>query len=259
MAFKLGDLVIDRIQYAMASDLNDNPLYVLTQLSDATIEVTAESKDATDANGNLVKRFWMAKTGTFTASNAMLNLNILAAKSGSDAVIASAGSTIEMPVIKTVDAGATLDITGYEAGTVTVNALSADGSMGQAYELDTTASATKFTISSNILTPPTDTNETRYIVCFHRVISEGTEIVNYANKFPNTIKLTIKALCVSPCSADTLQSVYIVLPSFQPSPETSISLTTDGTLEYSGDLQISYCEQDHPLYMVYFDPNDDED
>ena len=56
MAFKLGDLVVDRIQYAMASDLNDNPLYVLTQLADATIEVTAESKDATDANGNLVKR-----------------------------------------------------------------------------------------------------------------------------------------------------------------------------------------------------------
>ena len=56
MAFKLGDLVVDRIQFAMAMDLNDNPLYVLTQLSDATIEVTAESKDATDANGNLVKR-----------------------------------------------------------------------------------------------------------------------------------------------------------------------------------------------------------
>lgn len=243
----------------MATDLSDNPLYVLTQLADATIEITAESKDATDANGNLVKRFWMAKTGTFTANNAMLNLNILAAKSGSAATLASAGSTIKVPVIKTVDSGDTLDITGYESGTVKVNALGADGAMGQAYTLDTTASATKFSISSNTLTPPTDSNETRYIVKFNRVISEGTEIVNYANKFPNTIKLTIKALCVDPCSADTLQAVYIVLPSFQPSPETSISLTTDGQLEYSGDLQISYCEQDNPLYMVYFDPNDDED
>ena len=201
----------------------------------------------------------MAKTGTFTASNAMLNLNILAAKSGSSPIIASVGSTIRVPVIKTVDAGSTLDITGYEAGTVFVNALDADGSMGSAYTLDTTSSTTKFSISSNTLTPPTDANETRYIVKYSKIISEGTEIVNYANKFPNTIQLLIKALCVDPCNADTLQAVYIKLPSFQPSPETSISLTTDGTLEYSGDLQISYCEQDHPLYMVYFDPNDTED
>ena len=49
MAFMLDDIIIDRIQYGMAEDFNGNPLYTLTQLADATINITAESKDAVDA------------------------------------------------------------------------------------------------------------------------------------------------------------------------------------------------------------------
>ena len=65
--FRLDDIIIDRIQMGVATDFNDNPLYTLTQLSDASISVSAESVDATDRDGVLIKRFWRAKTGTFTA------------------------------------------------------------------------------------------------------------------------------------------------------------------------------------------------
>ena len=58
MSFKLGDFIVDRIQMATAETTDGSELlYVLTQLSDASIEVTAESKDAVDAEGNLIKRF----------------------------------------------------------------------------------------------------------------------------------------------------------------------------------------------------------
>ena len=63
MSFKLDDIVIDRIQMGIATDFDDNPLYTLTQLSDATIDITAESVDATDRDGVLIKRFWRGKTG----------------------------------------------------------------------------------------------------------------------------------------------------------------------------------------------------
>jgi len=58
MAFKLDDLIIDRIQYGVAEDFSGNLLYTLTQLNNATINITATSRDINDARGTLVKRFW---------------------------------------------------------------------------------------------------------------------------------------------------------------------------------------------------------
>ena len=80
--FKLDDIIIDRIQYGLAEDFNGNPLYALTQLADATIEITGEGKEAKDKDGTLIKKFWRGKTGTFNANNAMINLNVLGAASG---------------------------------------------------------------------------------------------------------------------------------------------------------------------------------
>lgn len=82
MAFALGDIIIDRVQYGYAEDFSGTPLYTLTQLQDATINISAESTDAVDNTGAIVKRFWKAKTGEFTANNAMINLNIIAAGAG---------------------------------------------------------------------------------------------------------------------------------------------------------------------------------
>lgn len=261
MAFKLGDLIIDRIQMAMAEKFDGTPLYVLTQLSDASIEISAESKDTTDKDGTLIKRFWRAKTGTFTATNAMLNLNVLAAQSGNDAKLATTEAPILMPKIITVKRGETIDLgTGYVAGArLTVNALATNGAMGKAYTLGSTASTTEFGLSGTTFTPPTDSNESQYVVKFDRQVTEGVDILNSADKFPATVRLTLKGLCVDPCEADTLRAVYIVLPSFQPSPETTIALSSDNaTLDFNGSLQTDYCSTDKSLYHIYYATADTE-
>lgn len=237
MSFRLGDFIIDRIimGYAETTD-QKTPLYTLTQLSDASIEVTAESKDAVDAEGNLIKRFWQGKSGTFTATNAMLNLAILAAKSGNDAEFATADHTINMPKIVTVKATVTtMDVTDAVADTILVNAFTNDGSLGKAYTLGTTASATEFSVVSNTLTLPTDSDNTeKYVVKYIRKVTDGVKIVNGAGAYPKTVRLTLKAVGVAPCEPDILKPLYIVLPSFQPSPETTINLTTDGQLDFNG-------------------------
>lgn len=235
MSFKLGDIVVDRIQMGIAENFKDELLYVLTQLADGTIETTGESKDAVDKDGTLVKRFWKGKTGTFSANNAMVNVNILASMSGSDPEVASKEAPIIMPRIIVVKAGATATLTNFVEGTVKVNALSVSGTMGASYTQATTASATEFGITSDgAFTPPTDTNEVQYIVKYDRKVTSGIKIKNSADKFPNTIRLTLKVLAVVPCQADTLKAAYIYLPSFQPSPETSLALSTDAQLEYKG-------------------------
>ena len=260
MAFKLGDIVIDRIQMAMAEDFSGNPLYVLTQLADATIDITAESKEAVDKDGTLIKKFWKGKAGTFTANNAMINLNVVASGSGSDAELATVEKPLAMPKIITVKAGESVTLANYVDGTVKVNALATNGSMGKAYTKDTTASDTAFGLTTaGVLTTPTDANETQYVVRYDRTVTDGAIIKNKSDKFPGTIRLLVKALAVDPCSADTLKSCYIYLRSFQVSPETSLSLQTDAQLEYKGDLQCDYCSTDKTLYEFYWAEEDVED
>ncbi len=262
MSFRLGDFIIDRIimGYAETTD-QKTPLYTLTQLSDASIEVTAESKDAVDAEGNLIKRFWQGKSGTFTATNAMLNLAILAAKSGNDAEFATADHVINMPKIVTVKATVTtMDVTDAVADTILVNAFTNDGSLGKAYTLGTTASATEFSVVSNTLTLPTDSDNTeKYVVKYTRKVTDGVKIVNGAGAYPKTVRLTLKAVGVAPCEPDILKPLYIVLPSFQPSPETTINLTTDGQLDFNGDLQVAYCDEDKVLYQIFAAEDDVEE
>ena len=240
MSFRLDDIIIDRIQMAVAEDFDGNLLYTLTQLADATISITAESKDAVDAQGTLIKRFYQGKQGEFTANNAMLNLNIIGAASGEGKKIATAESKVVMPRIITVKAGATVELKEFEEGTVVVNALSNNGAMGEAFKLGEAASATEFAINGKVLTPPTADGVDQYVVKYDRPCADGVAIINKADKFPSTVRLTLKALCVDPCSADTLRACYIVMPSFQVSPEHEINFTTDGQLTYTGALQVDF-------------------
>lgn len=258
MSFRLDDIIIDRIQMAVAEDFSGKLLYTLTQLADATINITAESKDAVDAQGTLIKRFYQGKQGEFTANNAMLNLNIVGAASGEGKQIATAESKITMPRIITVKAGESVELKEYEEGTIEVNALSNNGAMGERFEKDATASATAFSVVDGMFTPPTADGVEQYVVKYERSCAEGIAIVNKADKFPGTVRLTLKALCVDPCSADTLRACYIVLPSFQVSPEVEISLTTDAQLSYTGALQVDYCSSNKALYEIYICADDEE-
>lgn len=260
MSFKLNDIVIDRVHSGVAETLEGELLYLLTQLADATIDVTAETKDAVDAQGNLIKRFYKAKQGTFQANNAMVNVNIMAAKSGSGIEYASGDNEIIMPRTLTVKAGEKVTLTGYVEGTVRVSALGSGDNLDKAYTLNTAASDTEFSIDgSGILSLPTDEEVTQYYVKYQRKVSKGLAVHNRADKFPSTHKLTLKVLAVDPCHVDTLKAGYIEIPSFQPSPEMSLSLTTDAQMEYSGDLQMSYCSGDKVLFSFFWADEDEED
>lgn len=260
MSFVLDDVIIDRIQMAIATDFNDNPLYTLTQLSDATISVTAESTDAVDRDGTLIKRFWRGKTGTFSADNAMLNLNIIGAMSGQGKTVVNGSNTMVMPAIKIVKAGtltaslnskdATDNITStYIADSAKVVGMSNNGAMSANVYTPTTGSVTSntFKVVDGVITLPTTDATTgnytddQFVIYYQRTVTSGYSVVNRSDKFPQTVRLLLKVLYVDPCSADTLRAGYIYLPSFQVSPEVEISFSTDGTLTYSGDLQTDYC------------------
>ena len=147
MAFSMDNIVFDRIQMAVAEDNAGNILYTITQLADATIDITAESKDAVDAQGTLIKRFYTGKQGTFTANNAIIDFNILASSTGSPKQVATTGAKIVMPRIVTCPKGTeTMTLTGLKEGTVHVEGVAANGTRVESYTMDVTAGEDKFGI-----------------------------------------------------------------------------------------------------------------
>lgn len=262
MSFALDNIIIDRIQSGLATDFSDRPLYVLSQLKDATIKTTADSTDANDNVGTLVRRFYRGKKGEFNATNAMLSLSIMAASSGNEKELATKDHIITMP--KFVDIKGTektLKLEGLDPNTLDSVALCGvgnNGSMTNVYKRGATASATEFAITEDgVLTLPTpDAPEDKYLVNYFRKVSSGGKLVNSANSFPKTCRLYLKALAVDPCSPDTLRGIYIFLPSFMVSPEVDINLSTDATLDYTGALQVDYCSAEKALYYVMWADDD---
>jgi len=62
--FKLGDLIVDRIVEAVAENSAGELLYRLTNLQEATIDITADSTDVVDGTGAVIKTFYRGKTGS---------------------------------------------------------------------------------------------------------------------------------------------------------------------------------------------------
>ena len=256
MSFRLGDKIYKEILYFYTEDLStQNPLYVLTQLNNATVDITAQSTDVNDKNGNLVKKIWKSKAGTFSATNAFVNTNIIAASSGSTPIFASSGNKITMPRMLHVKKGTEVDIPDYVSGSVKVAQYFGDGSIGKTYTLGVdSASATEFVIASGTkkLTLPTDPETEMYFVKYLREVESGALISNKADEFPSSVRAIMKATYYNPCKKNELKADYIEFPSFQVSPETSFPINADSaTMDFKGDLEIDYCGTDKVLYNVY--------
>ena len=232
-------MIVDRIQVAYLETTSGTPIGTLTQLSEATLEVSAESTDAVDKNGTLIKRFWRGKTGTFTATNAMLNLNVMAQMSGTSKQVATTEAPFAaVPGVTIVKISGKATLAGYVDGSIKVNYLYNNGTMGETVDTSNytiVASSGEFTAPAEA--PSNDVD--RVIVRYNRKATSGVGIKNSADKFPQTIHLILKVLIVDPCDASQLRSAIVDIPSFQPSPEVSISFSTDGTIDFSGDLQVS--------------------
>lgn len=257
MSFKLGDKIYKEILYFYAEDLSTElPLYVLTQLSEATVEITAESTEVKDKNGNLIKKIWKGKSGTFNATNAFCNMNIVEASSGSKAIFASSENKVQMPKMFRVPAGTkTVDLgADFVEGSVKVAQYFGDGSIGKTYTAGTSASKTEFGVAkeTHTLTLPEDTEAEMYFVKYIREASKGAVITNRADAFPSSVRGIMKATYYNPCKKNELKADYVEFPSFQVSPEVSFPIRSDSaTMDFKGDLEIDYCGTDKVLYKTY--------
>jgi len=267
MAIKLGNIAIDEILYGISRDFNGNILYTLDQLQNASIEITSESTDVTDKKGNIVRRIYRSKQGTVNAENAFLNPMIMNNASGSDIKVATDSAPINMPRIELIGAGSaaySLDA-NVDASTIKVKALFANGINGEDLTKITEGTPTyddsgagtytyKYDATTNKITVPASGSgkPLSYFVMYTRSRDTGFKMDNLANKFPVAQDLTFYCSYVDPCN-DTPRACYVNIPSFSPSPETTLSFNADEqNMSFNGNINVNYCATDPVLYTIFF-------
>ncbi len=266
MAFKLGNFSIDEIIEATAETFEGELLYTLDQLSEASIEISSESTDITDKNGNVVRTIYQNKTGTFNSTNAFLHPQIINATTGSKIVTASSSAPItKAPKIELLAAGAehaldanitasTIQVIGvYGNGANSLVLTEAESGNEPAFDPDTNAGTYTYDVSTRKLKVPAAATgaPTNYLVKYERSYTSGIKISNDVNAFPDTVKLTLYCSYVDPCD-DSLKALYVVLPSFQASPETTLQLNRgEQTMDFNGSIQVDYCGTEKTLYIIY--------
>lgn len=255
MALQFDSIVIDRVLNATAEGSNGD-LYILNQLSNVNISNTAQSKDKTDANGVLVKRFYTGKTVEFSADTSMLSFSLMAEQFGTEKQVGA----LEAPRFLTIN---TKGITEYvlpEAPVEPITAiweLNANGTTGKKFEVGTAASEDNFVYdeASHKITLP-ENAPAQLFVKYKYNATNAVKVTQTSNKFPRTVCLTLSVLVVDTCDVDTYRQAYVVFPNFQVSPDCEISLDTESTFNFSGIAQVNYCSADKELYSIILSEDD---
>lgn len=250
MAFRLGNYYIDEILAGTAQNSDEDLLYTLDQLSDASIEISADTTEITDKKGNVVRTKYNAKTGTFTATNAFLHPQLMNVASGSTMTVASSQNPIQMPRIQIIAAGASISVADAKTGTIKVIGIFGNG----ANDVPMTDEAIAALIQDNTLTAPAagENLPIQYLVRYERDKEEGIMLTNDAEGYPDIVKLTLLCAYGDPCD-DTLKPCYVVIPRFMADPNMTISLSAEeNTMDFNGTLNVHYCATTKALYYIYF-------
>ena len=79
----------------------------MKNVSEGSIEISAESKEVKDAQGNLIQKIYTGKTGTFTFKNALLHAGAQALISGGSLKEGRSDAKLSVTMTKEVPVGTT--------------------------------------------------------------------------------------------------------------------------------------------------------
>ena len=261
----LDKLVIDRCFDAWFEDKNNTLLAYLDQVQNLGINTTSETKDKTDAQGALIKRFFTAKSVEITGENAVLSLNLMAIQTGSDKIKDSEVVLPRILMLNASDSPITLPDTPI-AGTVMVYGTYDNGlpNTDMPYTQGDVAADNVYVLTTvddvTTLTVPTNATATIQVKYDYQVAAGKTaaRVNQYADTFPKECKATFRVLCSDVCDAETVRARYIVFPRFQMSPDFDWTVDTESAQPFTATAFKDYCGKEQLLFYVALAEDSDE-
>ena len=263
------NLVIDRVVDAwFESKSTGDLLAVLDQISNFSINTSSETKDKTDAQGALLKRFFTAKSVDVSGENATFSLNLFALQNGVSK-LNGADVTIPRIFLASKPASGTFEVELPDTpidGTLKVYGTSANGNAdvskkytkGDDAGTDTYAVATAGGVTT--ITMPTNATDSVQIKYEYKVAADdvAARVNVLANRFPKECKATFRVLCSDLCDSEEVLALYIVFEKFQMSPDFDWTVDTESTQSFSATAFKDYCAKEQLLYYIAIAEDSDE-
>lgn len=255
------NLVIDRVVDGwFESKSTGNVLAVLDQISNFSINTTSETKDKTDAQGALLKRYYTSKSVEISGENATFSLNLFATQNGVQKVT---GTSVRMPRIylasKPVAPATTITLPEQPiAGTFQLYGTSDNGNVDVDKKY-TAATGTEpvpgkdtYVLSGTTLTLPTNATD-QVQIKYERIVTDGTTAARVdvkGDQFPKECKATFRVLCSDLCESEEVLALYIVFEKFQLSPDFDWTVDTESTQNFTATAFKDYCGKGQVLYYI---------
>lgn len=262
MAF-YDTLIIDRpSRFTLFDKTTKGVIFTADQIMDPSLEIGGVQTFVTNSIGQRIATFDREKTAKFSANNSQINLSIMAAQMGQLKTLA----TVEAPIIapkfemftvgfssgSTVNLTLTLDETPSTALTY-IYRLNPDRSIADTFTVDTAAAATKFSISSKVITLPVTPDPVIaatdvFAVWYDYSASSAVKIVNSADLTAMGGIGDLEILFADFCNPNTKYFGHIIFPSIKLDPNFTIGLTTEGNHPFAFESMLDNCSTDKEMF-----------
>lgn len=271
MAFDVNNLVINRPLRGIAFASDGNILWTIDQIKEPTLTMSTEQVQAMDALDTPIMEFDRSKNCEFSATQAVFDLALIAAQSGTAKEYASETSTIRTPMWETVavkrgETQITLKrepIAEADDNSIPfIWELKNDQSLSTRYEYtDGDASATTFSVDGSTLTLPTGATSDRVYLIPYEYIADGTnnsgavKVTNSANLFNTASKFVLQCLGHNVCNVDVEYAIWLVFDNAKLVSDFDLTLSPEMSQAFTMRIMPGYCAIDKPLFSIIVPEN----
>ena len=251
--FDLNNFVIDRVIRGVMTNMAGEYLWSVTQITDPSIKVTADSEDVVDAMNSPITSFNRAKKAEFTANNSLFDLSLYAAQNGTKKQVASSSNKILAPIYEEIVAsGANTTLKHTPKKPITeIFTINGDGTMGKRFTSASAASATEFVVSGTTLQFPTGlTSGTRLFVPYEYEAEEAVAVDVNGKDFPKSGKFVMEVLGQEVCNPDTKIYAYVIFPNAKLDANVDYTFSSTGKHPFTLKANQDYCDPDKTLARI---------
>ena len=259
MAFNPNELVLERIRAVEEYDPSTMELEGrYTQIEDPSLQTSADGTQVTDAMGAEIVTFYNAQQGTFSFTNSLHSLDLMASQFGATKEVAGADNKIIVPVseiIEIKDNVATLKYAPVGTAGAEVKyakVINSNNTFGTTYSVSSTSGDGVFVVdaTAKTLTFPDGTTG-RVFVQYERESEAAVRVTKKTDGVPEVKTLVIHAIFHDPCNTNLVYSGVIYVPRAQINPESvELNLTPDGKHSAEYRLQKPYCDDTAKLFDI---------
>ena len=255
----IKNFVIDHVLRGIMTKKNGDYMWSINQITNPSLNVSlSDTAQAVDALGTPIQEFDRGRSAEFGAENSIFDLSMYAAQMGKEVEVASSTTLINVPAFETIDVTGSVGekyvtkkapVTDLEK----IYAMNSDGTLGTAYTVGTTASATEFAYDKDTHTIdlPTGLEKGSQLFVMYEYASEkATAVTADAINFPKSGKFVMEVLGTSVCDPDTLVHAYVIFPNAKLDGNVDYSFTTDGTHPFTIKAMQDYCDKEKKLFSI---------